>query len=123
MIRSARWVVPIVVLSLVTSGCTSFARIGVQGSPPAPAFSNLKPGDTVRVTMRDRTRHTVTIYTVSDVVITSTDGRRFFATDIAGLERRHYDVKKNAGLVLAGVAITFLIGLAHAYGELLGGWS
>ena len=121
---SARWIVPIVVLSLITSGCTSFNRIGLQSPTPAAALSHVKPGDTVRVTLRDQTRHTFTIESVSDVGITSnTDGRLFLATDIVGLEQRHYDVKKNVGLALIVVGVTFLIGLARAYAEVVGGWS
>lgn len=120
----ARWIVPIVVVSLITSGCTSFKRIGLQSPAPAEAFSHVKPGDTVRVALRDRTRHTFRVESVSDAGITSaTDGRLFPATEIVGLERRHYDVTKNVGLVLLGVGVTFLVGLAKAYGELLGGWS
>ena len=123
MLAPARWTVPIVVLSLIASGCTSFTRIGPQSPTAAAAFSNLKPGDTVRVVLRDRTRHTFTIAAVSDVGITASDGRQFPASDIIALERRRYDVKKNIGLVLIGVAVIFIIGIAHAYGELLGGWS
>ena len=123
MLAQARWIVPIVTLSLITSGCSSFTRIAPQSPTAAAAISNLKPGDTVRVVLRDRTRHIVTIAAVSDVGITSSDGRQFPANDIVALERRHYDVKKNVGLVLVGVVVVFVIGLAHAYGELLGGWS
>ena len=123
MLAPARWIVPIVVLSLIASGCTSFTRIGLQSPTAAAALSNLKPGDTVRVVLRDRTRHTFEIAAVSDVGITSSDGQQFPATDIIALERRHHDVKKDVGLVLIGVAVIFIIGIAHAYGELLGGWS
>lgn len=122
VLAQARWIVPIVALSLITSGCTSFTRIEPQSPTAAAAVSNLKPGDTVRVVLRNRTRHTFTVAAISDVAITSSDGQ-FPATDIVALERRDYDVKKNVGLVLIGVAVIFIIGIAHAYGELLGGWS
>ena len=122
-VASARYTVPIVVLSLIASGCTSYKRIGLQSPTPAAAFSHVKPGDTVRVTLRDRTRQTFTIASVSDVDLTSADGRLFVATDIVGLERRHYDVKKNVGLIIIGVAVTFFIGFVQAYGQVLGGWS
>jgi hypothetical protein len=111
-------------VSLITSGWTSYKRIGLQSPAPAAAFSHVTPGDTVRVTMRDRTRYTFVVEFVSDDGLTSkVDGRLFPASDIVGVEQRHYSVAKNIGLALAGLAVVFLVGIAVAYGQVLGGWS
>jgi hypothetical protein len=120
-----RSVVLVLVVSLASSGCTSYKRIMPQQSPtPTPGLSNVKRGDTVRVSLRDGTRHVFTVESVSDVGITSrADGHLFLASEIVGIERRHYSAPKNIGLVLLGVTVTFLVALAAAYAQVVGGWS
>ncbi len=88
--------------ALVGSGCTSMHQVPVVAPGPSLTTPMVKPGDDVRVTMRDGRTARFTVGQVDVSAITARGGERYATDEIATVERRTFSAAKTTVLV-AGV--------------------
>ena len=108
--------VTVVVLSaFVLNACHSTRRIALPDSTPPPptagVFSELKAGDTVRVTIRTGEKATFTLAEVQAEGVVAQDGRRIPFADMWQLEKRHVSGTKTA--ILIAIPLLFLAFVAY----------
>ena len=94
--------------ALVGSGCTSMHQVPVVAPGLSLTTPMVKPGDNVRVTMRDGRRAQFTVGQVEASAITARGGERYATDQIATVERRTVSAVKTTvliGGVLGGVLL------------------
>jgi hypothetical protein len=80
-----------------------------------------RPGDDVRVTLKDGRRVRFKVHSVDDKGIVAGNRARYEATDIVLIERRTFSTTKTVFLVGAGIALAVCIAYAAATASLLTG--
>lgn len=101
----------ILALALVLGGCT---RLREVPSEPAPLLETVKPGEKVRVTLRDGTVRELRLTAVEPEAIVAGE-ERIARSEIAKLERRELDVAATAAVSIGGVLLGGLILLGIAF--------
>ena|SRR5436190_16028013 len=93
---------------LIMTGCSSMYRVPLKSGMPALSVRQIRPGDTVRVTLRDGTRYEFEVRTFGPDAIVDTDGRTFPLKDVQMLEQRRLSNNKLAlwwGVISAGTLL------------------
>ena len=104
--RPSLVVVLLTVLALVGGGCTSMRTVRVPTAGVSPTKTSVKPGDVVRVTMRDGRRAQFTVSQVEPSAITATGGDSYAKSEIVKLERQSViAIKTSAGVVGFGAML------------------
>lgn len=108
--------------ALVLGGCTRLQEVPLA---PPPLQEAVKPGEKVRVTLRDGTIRELEVTAVEPEAIVAGE-QRIAAAEIVKLEREEVDVGKTAfasigGLALVGLVILGVALVAVAPAMFLGG--
>ncbi len=114
-------VVLLTVFALAGSGCTSLHPIALVTTGAPVATVGIKPGDDVRVTMRDGRKARFTVESVEPSTVIARGGTRYAMDEMTTLERRSFSGAKTAGYI-AGVgaaAFLILVEIAAASGALV----
>lgn len=111
MIRRFRPVLGLVLaMALVLGGCTRMQEVPLA---PTPLQEAVKPGEKVRVTLRDGTVRELEVTAVEPEAIVAGE-ERVAAAEIVKLERREVDVGKTAAATVGGLALVGLVILGIA---------
>ena len=116
-------VVLLTVFALAGSGCTSLHPIPLVTTGAPAATVGIKPGDDVRVTMRDGRKAQFTVESVEASTVIARGGTRYAIDEMTTLERRSFSGAKTAGLIalVGGAAFLVLLEIAAAEGALVSG--
>jgi hypothetical protein len=98
-----RFVTPVLICSLLLSGCTSMKRIQPATAPGQPTYGPLQPGDTVVVQTADGEQEPFVVDRIDGDTIVARGGARFTRQDIVRLERRVVSGPKTA-ILIGGIA-------------------
>lgn len=100
-------------LALLLGGCTRMREMPL--TPSAADVDGVKPGDSVRLTLRDGSVHEFEVRAVEPDAIAG-DGARIAKAEIVKLERKEIDVGATAAVGVAGTGLLILLlfGLALA---------
>jgi hypothetical protein len=104
--------------ALVGSGCTSMHQVPVVAPGPSQTTSMVKPGDNVRVTMRDGRTAQFTVGQVEASAITARGGERYATDQIATVERRTFSATKTTVLIAGALGGVFLLAYGFAVASL-----
>jgi len=100
--------IALVLSALILSGCHSRVPITVPDSAPPPptaaVYTELKAKDKVRITLRNGSTQECVIGEAQADALVADDGRRFYYSDIARLEKTRVSKGKTIALV-AGVGV------------------
>lgn len=117
MTCSVRGVVYVLLFFVLWSSvaCTTMKTIDPAVAPGAPAFGDVKAGDTVVVHTRDRRRVRFVVDKVEQTALVARDGSRYQHEDIVLLQRRSFSGGKTA-LLVGGIVtgVVFFIAAAAA---------
>jgi hypothetical protein len=110
-------------LAVACTDCTTMRTIRPSGAPAAPAFGNVKAGDTVSVEMRDGRQARFEVSRIESDELVSVRNDRYRRSEIVVLKRRSFSGLKT-GILVAGTSagILFLV-IAAAYGAAISGIS
>ena len=107
--------------AVMTPGCTSMRPTPVVAATSQPSPSRVRPGDEVRLTMRDGRRAQFRVQTVDTASITALDGARYDLGDVLRVERREFSwVKTTVLLVGIGCFLFITVAAAGSLGGLSG---
>lgn len=113
----ARLACVLIAASVAVAGCTSMHRVPIVAAAEVPAPPPAKPGDNVRVTLRDGTMAEFIVGKVTTDAIVARNGDRYGIADIAILERRQFSGRRTILLILGvPAAVMGLAMLAFAAG-------
>jgi hypothetical protein len=110
--RIRRLVCVLTAVAVATAACAGLHHVPlVAASPGQPAVWQVKPGDTVRVAMRNGSSFEFRVQSVTPDAIVSSDGARFESNDIRSVERSGFSGGKTAAAVGAGIGVTAAVAL------------
>lgn len=122
--RASPFVACLLVVTVATApGCRSMHTVKPDITAQQPDQWNVKPGDDIRVTLKDGRTLRLTVASVESDAIVAQEGTRVAFTEIQTLERRQFSAPRTVGLVAGGV-LAALVALAVAMvAALSSGWS
>ncbi len=122
--RASPIVACLLVVTVATApGCRSMHTVRPDTTAQQPSQWSVKPGDDIRVTLKDGRSLRLTVASVDSDAIVAREGARVAFTEIQTLERRQFSAPRTAGLVVGGV-LAALLALAFAVVAAMGSaWS
>jgi hypothetical protein len=120
-----RPVCALLIPAVVACGCTTMRVVQRPVAPgnidsAASGMASVRPGDEVRVTLRDGRQVRFEVLAVDSTGIVALDRSRYATPDILRVERRSFSGAKTAILLAAGVATFVLVLYAVAVASLAG---
>ena len=112
-------------ISVATAtGCTTMRPVAAVNIDPAAApLWGVKPGDRVRLTLRDGRRVSFEVYSLDAGGIVAIDRTRYETQEILAVERRSFSGAKTTLLVAGGFGAFLLLLYAAAVASLGGNFS
>lgn len=98
-------------VSLAMAGCTSLHRIPVAPPAQAPIADAVKPGDDIRITLRDGIRAEFIVGAVRPDAIIARNGAAYDVANIVTLERRQFSGRKTLLLLVSIPVGAFLLAM------------
>jgi hypothetical protein len=112
--RASPFVACLLVVAVATApGCRSMHTVKPDITAQQPGRWSVKPGDDIRVTLKDGRTLRLTVASVEGDAIVAQEGTRVPFTEIQTLERRQFSAPRTVGLVAGGV-LAALLALAVA---------
>jgi hypothetical protein len=103
------------------NACTSMHPVPMVTPGSAQSTATVKPGDKVRLTMRDGRSVTFVVQEVDNTAIVAQGSTRYPLDDITTLERKGFSGPKTAALVAGAAAVALLFAWAAAVASLAEG--
>ncbi len=122
--RASPFVACLLVVAVATApGCRSLQTVKPDTTPQRPDPWHVRPGDDIRVTLKDGHTLRLVVASVDSDAIVARGGTRVAFTEIQTLERRQVSAPRTVGLLVGGV-LAALLALAFAMVAAMGSaWS
>lgn len=122
--QASSLVAGVLVAAIATApGCRSMHTVKPATTADQPVAWTVKPGDDIRVTLKDGRTLTLVVAAVETDAIVAREGTRVAFSEIQTLERRQFSGPRTAGLAVGGI-LAALLALAFAMVAAMGSaWS